>query len=114
MDTGDLFICLDIPTNVSLRIINDCGNDEEQRREQHIHYYVTCSPHALMGWSHIAGQLHYEGEETAERAAKDYVQRAPGTCGCGMCICDRPRQNQPYCAGYQSEIQAYLVAQGDK
>ena len=28
-------------------------------------------------------------------------------------ICDRPRQNQPYCAGYQSEIQAYLVAQGD-
>ena len=28
-------------------------------------------------------------------------------------ICDRPRQNEPYCAGYQSEIQAYLVAQGD-
>ena len=30
-----------------------------------------------------------------------------------MIICDRPRQNQPYCAGYRSEIQAYLVAQGD-
>ena len=28
-------------------------------------------------------------------------------------ICDRPRQNQPYCVGYQSEIQAHLVAQGD-
>ena len=28
-------------------------------------------------------------------------------------ICDSPQQNQPYCAGYQSEIQAYLVAQGD-
>ena len=28
--------------------------------------------------------------------------------------CNRPRQNQPYyCAGYHSEIQAYLVAQGD-
>ena len=25
-------------------------------------------------------------EETAERAAKDYVQRSPGTCGCGMCM----------------------------
>ena len=36
-------------------------------------------------------------------------------CDVSMCniICDRPRQNQPYCAGYQSEIQAYLVAQGD-
>ena len=30
-----------------------------------------------------------------------------------VAYCDRPRQNQPYCAGYQSEIQAYLVAQGD-
>ena len=28
-------------------------------------------------------------------------------------ICDRPRQNQPYCAGYQSEIQAKMVACGD-
>ena len=27
-------------------------------------------------------------------------------------ICDPPHQNQPYCTGYQSEIQAYLVAQG--
>ena len=71
---------------MSDRIDGDCGDDEEQQREQHIHYYVTCSPHALIGWSHIAGNLHYEGEETAERAAKDYVQRAPGTCGCGMCM----------------------------
>ena len=28
-------------------------------------------------------------------------------------ICDPPPQNQPYWAGYQSEIQANLVAQGD-
>ena len=71
---------------VSERIADDCGDDEEQRREQHIHYYITCSPYALIGWNHIAGQLHYGGKETAERAAKDYVQRAPGTCGCGMCM----------------------------
>ena len=28
-------------------------------------------------------------------------------------ICDRPRQNQPYCAGPQSEIRAKIVAQGE-
>ena len=86
MATGDLREYLDIPGGVSGRIVDDCGDDEEQRREQYIHYYITCCPDALMGWSHIAGQLHYWGEETAERAAKDYVQRAPGTCGCGMCM----------------------------
>ena len=77
---------LDIPYIVSVRIERDCGDDEEQRRKQHIHYYITCSPNALMGWNHIAGRLHLYGEETAERAAKEYVQRAPGTCGCGMCM----------------------------
>ena len=86
MDTGRLGACLDIPYYVSVRINRDCGGDEEQQREQFIHYYITCSPYALLGWSHIAGELHYWGEETAERAIKDYVQRAPGTCGCGMCM----------------------------
>ena len=28
-------------------------------------------------------------------------------------ICDRPRENHAYCAGYQSEIQAKIVACGD-
>ena len=77
--THDLWTCLDIPEDVRLRIAGDCGDDEEQRREQYIHYYITCSPYALLGWSHIAGELHYGKEEIAERAAKDYVQRAPGT-----------------------------------
>ena len=74
MATSDLGSRLDIPYSVSKRITDDCGDDEEQQREQHIHYYITCSPYALMGWSHIAGILHFRGEETAERAAKDYVQ----------------------------------------
>ena len=86
MAAGRVWECLDIVAHINSRIDNNCGDDEEQRREQHIHYYITCSPFAFMGWSHIAGQLHYWGEETAERAAKDYVQRAPGTCGCGMCM----------------------------
>ena len=85
VDTYDLWDRLKIPDNVSNRIDHDC-DEEEQIREQHIHYYITCSPYALLGWSHIAGQLHYREEETAERAAKHYVQRAPGTCGCGMCM----------------------------
>ena len=86
MDTGRLWGDLNIPLNLSSRIGDDCGDDEEQIREQHIHYYITCSPYALLGWSHIAGELHYMEEETAERAAKDYVQSSPGTCGCGMCM----------------------------
>ena len=86
--THDLWTCLDIPEDVRLRIDSNCGDDEEQRRDQHIHYYITCSPYALLGWSHIAGELHYgKNLETAERAAQDYIQRAPGTCGCGMCKC---------------------------
>ena len=86
MDTDDLHVCLNIPADVSIRIDRNCDDDEEQIREQHIHYYITCSPYALLGWSHIAGQLHYWEEDTAERAAMDYVQRSPGTCGCGMCM----------------------------
>ena len=86
MATDDLNRYLNISGYVSIRINRVCRGDEEQQREQHIHYYITCSPYALMGWSHIAGDLHYREEETAERAAKDYVQRAPGTYGCGMCM----------------------------
>ena len=33
--------------------------------------------------------------------------------GDGLILCDPPQQNQLYCAGYQSEIQTYFVAQGD-
>ena len=84
--TGRLWNRLNIPAGVSVQIDRDCGDDEEQIREQHIHYYITCSTYALLGWSHIAGQLHYKGRETAERAAKDYVQMASGTCRCGMCM----------------------------
>ena len=48
----------------------------------------------------------------------DVLVNRPRHCALLSCMskianCDRPRQNQAYCAGYQSEIQAYLVAQGD-
>ena len=36
-----------------------------------------------------------------------------GICMYTVHICDRPRQNQPYCAGPQSEIRVKIVAQGE-
>ena len=40
----------------------------------------------MIGWGVLGGWLHYYGEEAALRAANEYIQRAPGTCGCGMCM----------------------------
>ena len=40
----------------------------------------------MMGWGFLGGRLHYFEHEAALRAAKEYIQRAPGTCGCGMCM----------------------------
>ena len=48
------------------------SNDESKI----IHYYIICSPYALLGWSHIiAGNLHYEGEGTAERIPPRFEPR---------------------------------------
>jgi hypothetical protein len=41
----------------------------------------------LWGWGYLGGELHRLGQEAALPAAKAYIQRAPGTCGCGMCTC---------------------------
>jgi hypothetical protein len=40
----------------------------------------------LWGWGYLGGELHRLGQEAALPAAKAYIQRAPGTCGCGMCM----------------------------
>ena len=66
--------------------IREHSKDEEQQRHECIHYYLKCSPFALWGWAFPGGWLHYYGEEAALTAAKAYIQRAPGTCGCGMCM----------------------------
>ena len=67
------------------KIENHCDN-EEQLREECIQYYLNFSCFSLWSWTYLSGELHYYGEETALTATKAYIQRAPGTCGCGMCM----------------------------
>ena len=66
--------------------IEDHCDNEEQRREECIQYYLNFSCFSLWNWTYLSGELHYWGEETALTAAKAYIQRAPGTCGCGTCM----------------------------
>ena len=74
---------LNIPGSVQEKI-REHSKDEEQQRHECIHYYLKSSPFALWGWGDLGGDLHFYGEEDALTAAKAYIQRAPGTCGCGM------------------------------
>ena len=77
--------CLNIPYRV-WRNIKDHSEDEEQLRNELVYYWKNISPYSMNRWDFIGGQLYYCGEETALTAAKAYIQRAPGTCGCGMCM----------------------------
>ena len=81
--------CLDIPTSMR-RKIREHSKDEEQQREECIYYWMNVSPDSMIGWEFLGGWLHCFEEEAALRAANEYIQRAPGTCGCGMCM---------YCSG---------------
>ena len=78
-------LVLDIPGSVTDKI-REHSKDEEQQRHECIHYYLKSFPFALWGWGFLGGELHYRGQEAALTAAKAYIQRAPGTCGCGMCM----------------------------
>ena len=77
--------CLDIPLSVQEKI-REHSKDEEQQREECIYYWMNVSPDSMIGWGVLGGQLHYFEEEAALRAANEYIQRAPGTCGCSMCM----------------------------
>ena len=72
--------CLLIPDSLRRTI----SGDEQQRRDEYIHYWIHVSPYT--SWIYLAGELHYHGETAAVEAAKRYFQRAPGVCGCGMCM----------------------------
>ena len=76
-------ICLSIPHSVR-RKIREHSKDEEQQRHECIHYYLKSSSFAFWGWEYLGGDLHYWEQEAALTAAKSYIQRAPGTCGCGI------------------------------
>ena len=77
--------CLGIPHSVRGKI-REHSKDEEQQREECIYYWMNVSPDSMIGWGVLGGQLHLWGEEAALRAANEYIQRAPGTCGCRMCM----------------------------
>ena len=85
VDMDRLRNCLNIPLSVG-RNIKDHSEDEEQLRNELVYYWRNISPYSMNRWDFIGGQLHRWGEETALTAAKTYIQRAPGTCGCGMCM----------------------------
>ena len=80
----NLMKCLKIPVSVREKIREHSKNEEQQQHEC-IHYYRKSSPYSMWGWGYIGGNLHYYGEEAALTAAKAYIQKAPGMCGCGMC-----------------------------
>ena len=85
VDIGNLRYCLDIPHSVREKIRESC-DDEKHERDELLHYWRNFSCFSLWSWTYLSGWLHYWGEETALTAAKAYIQRAPGTCGCGMCM----------------------------
>ena len=85
VDVDLLRWCLNIPDSVWGNIKGH-SEDEEQLRNELVYYWRNMSPYSMNRWDFIGGQLHYCGEETALTAAKAYIQRAPGTCGCGMCM----------------------------
>jgi hypothetical protein len=80
---GNLMDCLSIPFNVR-RKIREYSRDEEQQRDETIHYYLKTSPYAMWGWGYLGGELHLWEKAAALTAAKAYIQRAPGTCGPGV------------------------------
>ena len=80
--------CLLIPGSVKSNII-DHSKDEEQQRDECVYYWRNVSPYSIIGWGFLGGMLHCFEQEAALEAAKKYIQRAPGTCGCGICVCRR-------------------------
>ena len=77
--------CLNIPVSVRDEI-REHSKDEEQQRDECVYYWRNISPYSMIGWGFLGGRLHYKEQEAALRAAKEYIQRAPGTCGCGLYV----------------------------
>ena len=82
---GSLMVCLNISFSMQKKI-KEHSKDEEQQREECIYYWMNISPDSMIGWGVLGGWLLYWGQEAALRAATEYIHRAPGTCGCGMCM----------------------------
>ena len=67
--------------------IIDHNRYEEQQRDECVYYWRNVSPYPMILWDFLGGELHGHEQDAAVRAAKEYVQGAPGTCECGICVC---------------------------
>ena len=74
-DKIEILNCLYIPTSVINKICTHCM-DEEQQRNQLVHYWINWSPYA--SWSLLLGRLLWLEMENALKLAKKYFRRAPG------------------------------------
>ena len=70
--------CLRVPVSVQEKLWQQCDNDEERRNEL-INWWLQSSPYALDSWKWLSGQLLGWKEESALAAAKRYVHQTPGT-----------------------------------
>ena len=74
---GELWYCLDVPSSVQDRLQQQCDNDKERRNEL-ISWWLQSSPYALDSWKWLCGQLLWREQESALAAAKRYVHQTPG------------------------------------
>ena len=59
------------------KLLQQCDNDEERRNEL-ISWWLQYSPYALDSWKWLSGRLLRLGEESALAAAKRYIHQTPG------------------------------------
>ena len=79
VEVGQLGDYLHVPYSVQRKLRQQCDNDEERRNEL-ISWWLQSSPYALDSWKWLSGQLLYGEEESALAAAKRYVHQTPGMC----------------------------------
>ena len=79
VEVGRLRDCLRVPFSVEGKLRQQCDNDEERRNEL-ISWWLQSSPYALDSWKWLSGQLLRYGQESALAAAKRYVHQTPGMC----------------------------------
>ena len=66
-----------VPYSVQWKLRQQCDNDEERRNEL-ISWWLQYSPYALDSWKWLSGQLLRYTEKSAVAAAKRYVHQIPG------------------------------------
>ena len=69
--------CLCVPIIVWRKLKQQCDNDEERRNEV-ISWWLQFSFYAFDSWKCLSGQLLFWGEESALAAAKRYIHHTPG------------------------------------